>query len=209
MGSWKDRTGDVINGWTFIGGYERIGNKSYWVVRCRCGFEAKRETSDIVRGQSKSCGSCGYNKKTDHYNSPTYRSWHGMKQRCLNKNNKRYSDYGGRGIDVCDDWLEFESFLKDMGVRPSENHSLDRIDNNKGYSKENCKWSNRYEQTANQRVSKNNKLGVRGVCFNKSKNKFSAQMMFKGKMVLKKHFSTMEEAIEARKAAEEYYYKQL
>ena len=80
----------------------------------------------------------------------TYKSWVGMKQRCLNKNNSRYKDYGGRGIKICPEWLNFESFYKDMGERP-ENKTLDRIKNNLGYSKSNCKWSTPKEQCNNRK----------------------------------------------------------
>lgn len=209
MGAWIDRTGQVIEAWTFVGGYERVDGKSYWVVRCRCGFEALRDSYNITSRKSKSCGNCGYNKTQPLYNTPTYRTWHSMKQRCLNPNNKRYEDYGGRGITIAPEWIDFNGFVEDMGVRPSVDHSLDRIDNNKGYCKENCKWSDRYQQQANQRVGKNNEFGVRGVQFDKARQKYKATLRFKGEKVLNKRFDTLEEAIEARKQAEEHYYKLL
>ena len=73
-----------------------------------------------------------------------------MKNRCLNSRHHAFADYGGRGITVCEKWLNFEGFLEDMGVRPA-GRSLDRIDNNKGYSKENCKWATQKEQSNNKR----------------------------------------------------------
>ena len=73
--------------------------------------------------------------------SPTYNSWQAMKKRCLNKKHKGYKDYGEKGITICDEWIDsYQNFKKDIGEKP-ENHSLDRIDNSIGYSKENCKWS--------------------------------------------------------------------
>lgn len=135
-----------------------------------------------------------------------YNSWHQMKQRCLNKNDKRYHDYGGRGITVCEEWMTFEGFFNDMGVKPSPDHSIDRIDNNKGYYKENCKWSDRREQQRNQRVDKRNKYKTRGVSFDKEKGKYLAQMYADGTKVLFKRFNTLEEAIEARKEAELKYW---
>ena len=85
-----------------------------------------------------------------------YRIWSGMKSRCRNKNNKDYSNYGGRGITISNRWLNsFDNFLKDMVERKSSTHSIDRINNNKGYSKENCKWSTSKEQLRNKR---NNRL---------------------------------------------------
>lgn len=81
-----------------------------------------------------------------------YRSWRGMKGRCLNKNHDRYSYYGGRGITVCDRWLSFENFLADMG-EPPLGKTLDRIDNEGAYEKTNCRWASRKEQNRNTRVS--------------------------------------------------------
>jgi len=81
-----------------------------------------------------------------------YHIWEGIKGRCLNANNKDYYNYGERGIKVCLTWQDsFEVFLKDMGLRPSKLHSIDRIDNAKGYSKDNCKWATKKEQSRNKR----------------------------------------------------------
>jgi hypothetical protein len=73
-----------------------------------------------------------------------------MIQRCTNPNTKQFKDYGGRGITVCDEWLSFDAFLRDMGEKP-DGLLIDRIDNDAGYSKQNCKWSSRREQQSNQR----------------------------------------------------------
>lgn len=88
---------------------------------------------------------------THKSSSPTYKSWHMMKQRCLNKNYNQFADYGGRGITVCDRWLQFENFLADMGARP-DGKTLDREDNNGNYEPGNCKWSTRKEQQSNRRA---------------------------------------------------------
>ena len=86
------------------------------------------------------------------WHSSTYRSWHKIKQRCLNKKNNRYSSYGGRGIGICEKWLNFEGFYEDMGDRPMGT-SIERVDNNIGYFKDNCKWANGSIQSANRRRS--------------------------------------------------------
>ncbi len=85
-------------------------------------------------------------------NTPEYRAWFEMKRRCYDSKRKYYKNYGGRGIKVCDRWLEsFEIFYEDMGDKPSDNHSLDRIDVDGNYEPSNCKWSDRTEQCYNQR----------------------------------------------------------
>jgi hypothetical protein len=88
-----------------------------------------------------------------HQMTPTYRSWMAMKSRCLNPNRRDYDRYGGRGITVCDDWLGFENFLADMGIRP-EGMTLDRIDPNGDYEPSNVRWATAKQQGRNQRRNK-------------------------------------------------------
>jgi len=87
--------------------------------------------------------------------TPEYRSWDNMKQRCFNPNHKRYLDWGGRGITVCDRWKNsFENFLADMETKPTPKHSIDRIDNDSDYCLENCRWATKAEQQNNQRSNR-------------------------------------------------------
>jgi len=87
--------------------------------------------------------------------TPEHIAWLNMKSRCFNPNNKQYSDYGGRGITICDRWLNSsQNFLADMGTKPSPKHSLDRIDNNADYSPKNCRWATKAEQVNNKRNNK-------------------------------------------------------
>lgn len=87
--------------------------------------------------------------------TPEYCTWASMKQRCLNPAHPGYSDYGGRGIAVCPEWLDnFTAFLADVGRRPSPGHSIDRIDNDKGYEPGNVRWASRVQQAGNKRVSR-------------------------------------------------------
>lgn len=92
-------------------------------------------------------------KKKREKQLPAYYVWASMKRRCLNPNNKSYKNYGGRGIKVCERWMEYKNFLEDMG-EPPRGYSLDRIDNNKGYSPDNCRWADIYTQRNNTRVNR-------------------------------------------------------
>lgn len=92
--------------------------------------------------------------------SPEYRSWQRMKERCSNPRADSYHRYGGSGIKVCDLWIgSFEAFLADMGPRPSLNHSIDRTDNERNYEPGNCRWATRKEQNRNQRSNRIVELG--------------------------------------------------
>jgi hypothetical protein len=137
-----------------------------WLTRCACGAEISAMLGNLIRGNTKSCGCLkiematarlphpvkhGHSTKQVKRRSPTYRSWLAMKARCLNPKNKRFADYGGRGIAVCKRWLVFENFLADMGERPA-GMTLDRIDNDIGYEKTNCRWADSQTQSTNKRV---------------------------------------------------------
>lgn len=101
----------------------------------------------------RACGTAHPNYKHGHYvggkGSPTWHSWDSMKARCLRKSHHAYSRYGGAGITICEKWMAFEGFLEDMGERP-EGTTLDRIDNTKGYCKENCRWVDWFKQAKNR-----------------------------------------------------------
>ena len=130
-------------------------------------------------------------------NHPLYKCYHSMKERCLNPNHKSYINYGCRGITICERWLEingFWNFVTDMGEKLDENYSLDRINNDDGYSPINCKWSTKKEQVDNRRP-KHNSTGYRGV-ERTSNGKFRARIWVEGKIKDLGRFSTAFEASE-------------
>jgi len=143
---------------------------------------------------------------TTHGSSKTnlYDIYRSIIQRCYNPNNKQYKDHGGRGIKVCDYWLEsFENFKKDVEPRPAKNYGLDRIDNNGDYEPANCRWADKTIQSINQRLTNKNKSGINGVSWHKSSKSWIAQISINKRPKHLGCFKTKEEAASARYTAED------
>jgi hypothetical protein len=122
-----------------------------WCCVCDCGGTCDVLSSNLRAGKSTSCGCT--RRVHGRWKVPEYSVWRAMVQRCCNPNSPAYKNYGGRGIVVCEAWREFASFYADMGSRPSPDHSLERKDNDAGYSPDNCVWATRQEQGQNRRTS--------------------------------------------------------
>lgn len=160
-----DQTGNKFGKLTVIDRWP-IGTtkRPLWRCICECGKETSYTLNDLKKVFS--CGCSQYESRPRKHGFTTkgkkkisaYHVWSGMKDRCLNPNNMNYRHYGGRGISVCERWLDkeagFVNFLEDMGDRP-QGKSLDRVDNSKGYSPDNCRWSSPLEQASNRREFKN------------------------------------------------------
>lgn len=156
--NFKDRTGIKYGKLTCTDKFERRGKKIYWLCRCDCGNEKWICAQNLLVAKS-----CGCNNKTSHTihgmtGTRIHDTWSHMIQRCRNENHKFYKDYGGRGIAVCDEWIGTEGFIRfnewAMANGYQENLTIDRIDNDKGYSPDNCRWVDQLTQSNNKRSNK-------------------------------------------------------
>lgn len=145
---------------------KRKNQKKQWECLCECGTLLLVDTNSLTSGHTKSCGCLKEDlllKRTIRHGkcgTPTYTTWKNIIKRCrkpekdsisIRKNKKYYFD---RNITVCKEWENFETFLADMGDRPKGKYSLDRINNNLGYSKDNCRWATHTQQMRNTRANK-------------------------------------------------------
>lgn len=176
----------------------------FGLYKCFCGNEFKVQIAMVKNSNTNSCG-CLQKQRVKESNTThgkvshiLYHVWYEMIQRCNNRNHKSYIDYGARGIDVCDRWIKIENFIEDMYPSYKDGLTLDRRNNNLGYSPDNCRWTNRTVQSRNKRkIQSNNKSGYKGVSWHKSSNKWISQISVNNKKIYLGIFNTPEEAAKA------------
>lgn len=182
---------------------------------CDCGNTFIAAHEYLIKGTRKSCG-CLKKELDEKFTSslvthgltkhPLYSTWRSMLARCYNQKNSNYHNYGGRGITVCDRWLEKDgliNFIKDMGERP-DGLSLDRVDNNGNYTPENCRWASKSLQHFNKRQKDGKELpkGIRCITLKNGESRYTAYITCKGVVKFLGYFQTIEDALTARRVAE-------
>ncbi len=142
--------GDEFGRWEVVGPRFKKGKHWYRLCKCKCEIIKPVRESRLLSGETSQCSDCAHTTHGKCY-TRVYCIWYTMIQRCTNPKAKKYSNYGGRGITVCNKWKTFEGFYQDMGDPPTDKHTLDRKNNDLGYSKGNCRWATPIEQGRNTR----------------------------------------------------------
>jgi len=208
----KDLKGKIFNRLKVVEySHMSVNNGAMWLCICECGSESIVGTSSLTLGHTKSCG-CLHREsikalaKHGMTDTPIYRCWASIKQRCNNPNTVNWEIYGGRGISYDKNWESFDGFYTDMGETFEEGLEIDRINVNGDYCKENCRWVTHNENNYNKNKQSNNISGKTGVSYIERLSKYRAYITVDRKQINLGIYSNIEDAIEARKAGELKYY---
>ena len=181
---------------------KRVGNRTIVTASCTCGRVVDKR-QDALQASKWSCTHCPFTESLRSLRA--YGSWDSMKQRCTNPKNNRWLHYGARGITYTKEWETFDGFYKDMGERPV-GYTLERLDVNGNYCKENCVWSTPQQQSRNQRRRCTNMSGRTGVSWSKDKNKWRTTITVDYKTVVLGYFDNFTYACKIREDAEMLYF---
>lgn len=216
MGKFKDLVGQSFGVLTVLGrgedyippSYPKSQKQIQWLCQCDCGNICLVNVNNLRSGRQKSCGCKGSRHEKTHgmSESITYQSWESYVQRCTNPNHINYDKYRER---VYLPWVKsFETFLKDLGERPTKSHTLDRINNSLPYSPDNCRWITQDIQSHNH-IREHGSSKYKGVSYNKRIEKWEAYIKNPNTSVKKEHIGFFDKEIDAAKAynkkALEYY----
>ena len=172
----------------------------YGIFKCPyCGKEFKAVLANVKRENTKSCG-CFLGNRITHglTKHRFYPTWNNMKKRCYDKKSLDYPTYGGRGITVCEEWLDVRNFIKWADETYINEMTLDRIDNNKGYFPDNCRWADKTTQVINRRKAKNNTSGYTGVIWHKGRKAWYSTISVNKKRISLGYFKDKMDAVKAR-----------
>lgn len=218
MPGFRDLTGQKFGRLTVISrGQNDASNKVRWNCVCECGNHSSVISSMLMCGRTKSCG-CLTREKTIERSTKhglcgtaIYDTRMHMMNRCCNKNNPDYRYYGGRGIFICEEWLNSETGAKAfydwaMANGYEDGLTIERIDNNGPYSPDNCRWATRVEQARNRRIKSLNHSGVTGVYYAPKDDVWIACIGVNRKKIHIGRYDSFDDAVAARREAEQKYW---